>query len=159
MESRRLQHDDHEQALEAFLLVANLLRERIDRELQRGSGIPLAYFQILDCLSRAPERTLRMSDLASHLHASRSRLSHSITRLEERGWVERASCPTDKRGTLATLTERGLSALETASPSLVQSALQHLFAQLAPAEVQQLRALSESLAAHLFSLEDEHPLD
>jgi DNA-binding MarR family transcriptional regulator len=100
-----------------------------------------------------------MSDLADHLHASRSRLSHSVTRLEERGWVTRVSCPTDKRGTYATLTEPGLSALEMATPSLVQCARQHLFAQLAPAEVRQLRALSETIATHLCSLGDEEVLD
>jgi DNA-binding MarR family transcriptional regulator len=159
MEPCHWQSDEDEQAFEAFLLAAHLLLDRLDRELQRGQGIPLAYFQILACLARAPQRTLRMSDLADHLHAPRSRLSHSVTRLEERGWVQRLSCPEDKRGTYAMLTERGLAALETAAPSLVQCARRHLFAQLAPTEVQQLRALSETIASHLCSLGHEDPLD
>src|SRR4051794_25144722 len=141
--------DEHEQTFRAFLVATHLLLDQLDRELQREAKLPLAYFKILACLSEAPGRTLRMSDLADHLHGSRSRLSHAIARLEEQGWVERCSCPLDKRGTYAVLTDRGLAAVERATPALVRCAQQHLFEHLSPIQIEHLRAIHELLSSRL----------
>ena len=159
MDDRHWDSEDEAQTFRAFLLATHLLLDRLDRELQRNAEMPLAYFQILACLSEAPERALRMSDLAAHLHASKSRLSHAAARLEERGWVQRLSCPSDKRGAFAVLTDHGARALEAASPGLAQCAHQHLFAQLTQAQLRELRALSETLAAHLCSGADQDSRD
>ena len=67
--------------------------------------MPHTYYMILAMLSEAPDRTLRMSELALITGTSQSRLSHAASRLEEAGWIERRRCPTDKRGFLATLTD------------------------------------------------------
>ena len=153
MDDRHWDNQDQAHCFRAFLLATHLLLDRLDRELQRQAEMPLAYFQILSCLAQAPERSLRMSDLAASLHASKSRLSHAAARLEERGWVERLSCPEDKRGAYAVLTERGARALEQASPGLAQCMRQHLFDQLSADQLKQLRALSEHIAGHLCTAE------
>ena len=90
--------EQEQQTWRAFLSVTQLLSDQLDRELQRDAKIPHAYYEILVRLSEAPDRTLRMSQLADSTLSSRSRLSHAVARLEEAGWVERRSCPTDRRG-------------------------------------------------------------
>src|SRR5207245_7361985 len=91
----------------AFLEATRRLDDQLDRELQHEAGFPLAYYTILVMLSEAPGRTLRMSELAQRTWSSRSRLSHAVDRLEEKGWVKRISCPSDTRGALAPLTDAG----------------------------------------------------
>src|SRR5262249_10302881 len=95
----------------AYLRAAQHLQAQLDRELERDAGMPFAYFQILVMLSEVPERSLRMSDLAERTWSSRSRLSHAIDRLEERGWVERVNSASDRRGAVARLTNAGFDVL------------------------------------------------
>lgn len=130
---------------------SQLLFEQLERELQRA-GIPRTYYEILVLLSEAPDRSMRMSELADRALSSRSRVSHAVARLEEAGWVRRTSCPTDLRGSFAMLTEAGFAALEAAAPGHVEGVRSHLFDQLTPAQVRQLRQISESLLGHLTSL-------
>ena len=73
--------------------------------MQAQHGLTMADYEILVRLSEAPHRTLRMSELADAAESSRSRLSHAVARLEEAGWVRRESCPSDRRGQLAVLTD------------------------------------------------------
>src|SRR5919201_4695508 len=123
----------HEQATwQAFLHASLSLMHQLDRELQRDAGIPHAYYMILGVLSEAPERRLRMSELAATLWSSPSRLSHAVARLEERAWIQRVACVTDKRGAIAVLTEPGLQALSAAAPGHVEGVRRHLFDQLTP---------------------------
>src|SRR5262252_1578566 len=120
--------DDTEQAAWRVYLQATMqLVQQLDGELQRDAGLPLAYYQTLAMLSEAPDRTLRMSVLAQRTWSSRSRLSHAVDRLEERGWVRRLKCPTDKRGAFAVLTDAGFEVLAEAAPGHVESVRRHLF--------------------------------
>jgi DNA-binding MarR family transcriptional regulator len=135
----------------AFLEAAQRLLERLDRELVRDVGLPLAYFQILAMLSEAPDRTLRMSDLAERTWSSRSRLSHAVDRLEEKGLARRVGCPSDRRGAFAQLTDAGFAVLEAAAPSHVESVRQHLFDQLSQHQVEALHEISSTIATHLGS--------
>ena len=141
--------DDEQAAWRAFLAATRLLFARLDRELQRDASMPHAYYEILVRLSEAPEQTLRMSQLADVLQSSRSRLSHAVARLEAAGWVRREVSPTDRRGQLAVLTDAGLATLATAAPGHVAGVRHHLFDQLEPSQVSQLREISERLLAHL----------
>jgi DNA-binding MarR family transcriptional regulator len=133
----------------AFLEATQQLNEQLDRELLQQAGMPLAYYQILAMLSEAPDRTLRMSELAERTWSSRSRLSHAVDRLEENGWVRRARCPTDKRGSFAVLTDAGFEVLAAAAPAHVESVRRHLFEQLSPAQVQALGQMAQIVARHL----------
>lgn len=140
---------EEQQTWRAFLRASRTLLDTLDRELQRDARMPHAYYEILARLSEAPERTMRMSELAEGTFSSRSRLSHAVARLEEAGWVERRECLTDRRGQLAVLTDAGFEALAAAAPGHVEGVRTHLFDQLTPAQVEQLKQISEALLGHL----------
>lgn len=140
---------DEQRTWRAFLTASRALMETLDRELQRDAGMPHAYYEILVRLSEAPGRRLRMSELAEASGASRSRLSHAVSRMEAAGWVRREECPTDRRGQVALLTEAGFATLAAAAPGHVEGVRRHLFDALTPAQVDQLRRISETLADHL----------
>lgn len=89
-------------------------------------------YEILGRLHRAPERTLRMSDLARDVGFSPSRLSHAVTRMEDSGWVSRKPSLTDRRGTEATLTELGARVVEGASPDHLALVRKLVFDALGP---------------------------
>src|SRR5688572_5781069 len=118
--STRWLDDDEQAAWRSLLSATRLLFDQLDRELQRDAGMPHTYYEILVRLSETPDRTLRMSDLAERCNSSRSRLSHAVARLEERGWVRRDSFSGDRRGALAVLTDEGFAALEDAAPGHVE---------------------------------------
>jgi DNA-binding MarR family transcriptional regulator len=146
--------DDEQRVWRSFLAATQLLTDRLDQELQRDSGIPHAYYEVLVRLSEVPGRRLRMSELANRSLSSRSRLSHAVARLEEAGWVRRETCATDRRGQLAVLTDEGFAALEAAAPGHVDGVRQHLFDQLDTDQVRQLGEICEAIAAHLGPTED-----
>ncbi|WP_154943164.1 MarR family winged helix-turn-helix transcriptional regulator [Micromonospora palomenae] len=140
---------DEQRTWRAFLTASRALMDTLDRELQRDAGMPHAYYEILVRLSEAPGRQLRMSELADLTGSSRSRLSHAAARLEAAGWLRREDCPTDRRGQVAVLTDDGFAVLAAAAPGHVEGVRRHLFDALSPAQVDQLRRISETLVAHL----------
>jgi DNA-binding MarR family transcriptional regulator len=142
-------NDDEQRTWRAFLHASRGLWDVLDRELQRDARMPHAYYEILVRLSEAPNRMLRMSDLAEATSSSRSRLSHAVARLEEYGWVRREDCPTDRRGQLAVLTDQGFEVLADAAHGHVEGVRTHLFDQLTPEQVVQLRQISEAMLDHL----------
>jgi DNA-binding MarR family transcriptional regulator len=135
-----------------FMVTMKLLQEQLDRDVDRDTGVPSAYYELLVRLSEAPDRRLRLSQLADRSQSSRSRLSHSLARLETLGWITRQGCDTDRRGAFAVLTEEGLAALAAAAPVHVESVRIHLFDQLDPQQLDQLRAISERLLEHLVAV-------
>lgn len=140
---------EEQKAWRAWLYSAQLLQDRLDRELTHRTGISHAYYEILVALSEAPERMMRMSELADRCLSSRSRLSHAVSRLQERGWVRRQVCTEDGRGQLAVLTDDGFAALEDAAPIHVDGVRRELFDQLSPEQVAAMRDLGETLLRHL----------
>jgi DNA-binding MarR family transcriptional regulator len=119
----------------------------VDAQLQRDSGMPLAYYEILVRLSEAPDRSLRMTQLAEASSSSKSRVSHAVARLEERGWVRRTDCPTDRRGQIAMLTDQGFAALSAAAPGHVEQVRQVLFDALSAEQLRQLDEISSAILA------------
>ena len=101
-----------------YLLGSAKLSERLDADLRR-SGLDLPEYEILVSLEESPDRRLRMSELAAAVHSSRSRLTHTIARMEKLNLVVRTTCPSDRRGVWAELTETGMKRLESAAPSHV----------------------------------------
>lgn len=140
---------DEQRTWRAYLNSHRLLLDAIDAQLRRDVGIPHAYYEVLVRLSDAPDRALRMTVLADELRVSASRLSHAIARLEERGWVRREECPTDRRGQIAVLTDEGFEALEAAAPGHVEAVRRGLFDALDAEQARHLGEISETLAAHL----------
>ncbi|MFD2416693.1 MarR family winged helix-turn-helix transcriptional regulator [Amycolatopsis pigmentata] len=132
-----------------FSGAVDMLRAHVEGQLQRDARMPQTYYEVLVVLSEAPERTLRMSDLADRCRSSRSRLSHAVARLEENGWVRRNSCPTDKRGSFASLTPQGFAALEAAAPGHVEAVREALFDALTPEQVRALGEISRAIRYQL----------
>lgn len=140
---------DEQAVWRSFIEATQLLTDRLDQELQRDSGMPHTYYEVLVRLSEVPDRRLRMSALADRSLSSRSRLSHAVARLEQNGWVRRELCPTDRRGQLAVLTDAGFAALEAAAPGHVEGVREHLLDQLTCEQVRQLGEICAAIAAGL----------
>ena len=126
-----------------------LLPEQLERDLSQQHGLSLAEYEVLVRLSEAPERQMRMSELAEATLLSRSRLSHQITRMERAGLVRRQECINDRRGWLAVLTEAGMDRLVAAAPDHVESVRRYVLDQLSDEEFRQLGALCEKLGNEL----------
>ena len=136
---------DEQRAWLAWLSATELLMGSLDAQLQRDAGFPHAYYAILAQLSHAPDRTLRMSDLASVVNSSASRLSHAIGKLEDRGWVTRQQCTGDRRVTLATLTDAGHAVLAEQAPGHVAAVRRGLLDPLTPEQVTQLEQICNAV--------------
>lgn len=134
-----------------YIEATTMLIDALDRQLQRDAGMPHGYYEILVRLSEPDDRTMRMSELADATRSSRSRLSHAVARLEERGWIERQECATDRRGQLARLTAAGHQALQAAAPGHVAAVRELVIDRLDPEQVEQLADIAERIVAGLGS--------
>ncbi len=126
-----------------FLVGSSRLIEALGQQLERDAGLSLGEYEVLVRLSEAPDSTLRMSTLARELAHSRSRITHTIHRLEVAGLLERRACPADGRGVNAVITPVGFARLEAAAPGHVDAVRTHLVDVLSGA---QLEALGEAMA-------------
>lgn len=149
MSGTRWLSDDEQSVWREFSTAVDMLRGHVESQLQRDARMPSTYYDVLVRLSEAPDRTLRMSELAERSRSSRSRLSHAVARLEENGWVRREHCATDKRGAFATLTPAGFAALEAAAPGHVEAVREALFDPLTPEQVRQLGEISAAIRDRL----------
>ncbi len=138
---------DEQLAWRTFLTACQTLFSAIDAQLLHDSDIPHGYYEILVRLSETPGRALRMTQLAEASTSSKSRLSHAVARLEERGWVRRTDCPTDRRGQIAQLTDEGFAALAAAAPGHADQVRRSLIDRLTPEQVEQLREISAAIIA------------
>jgi DNA-binding MarR family transcriptional regulator len=109
-----------------LLSVQCRLRERLDQELHASSGLTLAEYDVLVHLSEAPNRSLRMSELAARLLLSRSGLTRRVDGMVREGLVVRRPCDDDGRGALAELTTTGMTRLERAAPVHVEGVRRYL---------------------------------
>jgi len=119
--------------------------------LEASSGLSTHEYEVLVRLSEQPGRTQRMSALADDLAHSRSRLTHTVRRMEERGLVERSSCSADARGVNCTMTELGWTTLVAAAPLHVQQVRDHLVDLLTPEQFAALGEAMEIVRTHLVS--------
>ena len=103
-----------------YIIASRRLLEALDFDLE-GHELSMADYEVLAQLSDAPDRKMRMSELADVAMLSRSRLSHRIKVMEKAGWVKREACPIDKRGYFAVMTPKGWKAIVAAAPDHVDS--------------------------------------
>ena len=129
----------------AYLLGSATLQERLDADL-RQFGLDLPEYEILVVLSESPDQRRRMSELANAVHHSRSRLTHTITRMEKAKLVSRTSCPSDRRGVWANLTDEGMELLRTAAPGHVAAVRRNFVDAVSPDD---FRALGRAFDAVL----------
>lgn len=138
--------DTQTQAWRAFLRGTAQVNEVVNRDLEDLAGLSLHEYEVLVRLSEAPDQTMRMSALASELVYSRSRLTHTVRRMEEDGLVVRTTCESDRRGVNCTITPRGSHRLEQAQPGHINSVREHLVDRLTPEQVAQLANIMAALA-------------
>lgn len=110
---------DQQRSWRAYLVGTTLLTERLDRDLRENHDLSLPEYEMLVRLSEAPNRRLRMAVLADSVSHSRSRVTHTIARLEKSGFVERVTCADDGRGVEAVISDEGSAALTEAAPTHV----------------------------------------
>lgn len=146
---------EQQAAWRTWLTAQMLLGEAFERDLKANSELSMAEYEVLVQLSEAPGRRLRMSELASRTLASRSRLSHQISRMEDDGLVVRQECNTDKRGWWAVLTDHGFDVLATAAPLHVASVRRHLVDVLDDEEFATLGRVLDKVVAPLQTAADE----
>ena len=137
----------------SWLVATSMMRERLSQDQEEGAGFSVEEYGLLVQLSEAEGRRLRMSSLAVLGLYSRSRLSHSISRLVDKGWVTKEPCDTDRRGAWAVLTKAGFEALEAAAPIHIESVREHLLDPLTTEQVAQLGQICATIAEHLCSIE------
>lgn len=129
----------------AYLDVSRLLNERLNRELAEDSAMTLAEYEILVQLSEHPQRQMRMSELAERAVNSRSRLTHTVGRMEERGLVRREPCADDGRGVMCVLTDAGMATIEQAAPGHVECVRSAVFDPLSASDVAALGVALEKI--------------
>ncbi|MBU7598537.1 MarR family transcriptional regulator [Streptomyces sp. P38-E01] len=125
--------------------MAVLLPGRLEQPLQREFGISLFEYLALSHVSEAPERRLRMSELAFLANGSLSRLSNVVKRFEQRGWVERSPDPADGRYTLARLTDAGYDIVLAAAPTHVRAVRELVIDPLTAADRRALARIAAKL--------------
>ncbi|MEU9338043.1 MarR family transcriptional regulator [Streptomyces sp. NPDC048290] len=148
---------EEQRAWRAYIGTVLLLEDALDRQLQLEAGMPHLYYSILAHLSEAEERRLRMTDLAGLLKITRSRLTYAVGRLEKDGLVRREGCPSDKRGSIAALTDEGMALLERVAPGHVETVRAALFDHLSAEQVGQLEEIFTGVARALEGTEGAEP--
>lgn len=140
--------DDEQFAWRAYLRGSRALEAVLDAELQ-DFGMSLAEYELLSMLSESPCLAMRMSKLADQTVQSRSRVTHTATRLERRGWVERKPAPDDGRGIQLLLTDDGLAAVRSAARVHATGVQEHLIRQMDPALFRSLGDAMDKVRTHL----------
>ena len=136
-------------AWKKFVAVVEILPGVLDTQLQRDAEVTHFEYFTMAMLSEAPERTLRMTSLASATNSTLPRLSHVVSRLEKRGFVDRAPCPEDRRATNATLTEAGWQKVVATAPGHVDTVREHVIAPLTASDVADLDRIMGELLRRL----------
>jgi DNA-binding MarR family transcriptional regulator len=141
--------DEERVAWVRLAAVVELLPGVLDTQLRRDADLSHFEYFVLAMLSEAPERTLRMTSLASRTNATLPRLSHVVRRLEDRGLVRRFPCPEDGRATNAQLTEAGWQKVRDSAPGHVAHVRSQVIDALDAEQVRQLAEITEAILGRI----------
>jgi DNA-binding MarR family transcriptional regulator len=142
---------DEQRAWRGYRRMRALLDLQLARDLMRDSGLSEADYDVLSTLGETDGHRMRLTELAAGMLWSKSRLSHHIGRMEQRGLVAREPCDDDGRGSMVVLTASGLKAIDAAAPRHVESVRRHFVDRIEPDELAALDALSHRVLANLRS--------
>jgi DNA-binding MarR family transcriptional regulator len=149
---------DREQcAWRSFMFMQSELRRRLNRQLLREAGLSEADYGVLVQLSEAPAGRLRVFELRDASGWEKSRLTHQITRMVERGLLERQACQEEPRGQFVALTEAGRTAIEKAAPTHVGHVRRWFVDHLSADEMVMLTDLSERVRKRLVEDDPDIP--
>ena len=138
-----------DRAWRGYLRMRTLLHARILRDLAREAGLSGPDYDVLSHVSESHGRRSRLGELAERMAWSRSRLSHHLTRMEERGLVTREDCPSDGRGAFVVLTEAGFRVIQAAAPGHVASVRRHFIDLLSRDQLDALTRITDTVVGHL----------
>ncbi|MFJ4655873.1 MarR family winged helix-turn-helix transcriptional regulator [Nocardia sp. NPDC088792] len=136
---------EERQAWTALARTLVRLPAALDAQLRRDAGISHFEYQVLSLLSEAPDRTLRMSALATLAEGSLPRLSQVAARLERLDYLRRTPDPTDGRYTLASLTDQGWAKVTEAAPGHVREVRRLVFTPLTETQSRQLSEIGQRI--------------
>ena len=153
-EDTRWLDGDQQRSWRALVLGTTLLFDRLDDELRHAFDLSLTEYEILVRLSEREDRRLRMAQLADALAHSRSRVTHTVARMEKAGLVERCTSPEDGRGVVARMTDHGWDLLVRAAPVHVRGVREHLVDLVDPADLAALGRVMNTVSDHLV---EAHP--
>ena len=142
---RHLLTEAQMRAWRAFLGASTLVSARLNHELDEAAAISMYEYEILVRLFESEAGRVRMSQLADQVSYSRSRLTHTVGRLERAGYVLRSSCPNDRRGVYAHLTKAGYEFLAQTAPIHLDGVRRHLIDRFTPSELATLTELLEKI--------------
>jgi DNA-binding MarR family transcriptional regulator len=141
--------DEEARAWRTFLEMRRELDSVLEGQLTRDAGLSAADYALLVPLSEEPTAQLRARDLARVVGWEKSRLSHQVRRMEQRGLIHRLQCPTDGRGSFIRLTDAGRRAIEDAAPNHVDKVRAVFFDQLSRNDIRTLIRISERVLDRL----------
>ena len=121
---------DEQRAWRTYVRMSSLLPAQLNQQLQRDSGLTLPEYEVLVQLSEAPQQRLRPFQICEALNWEQSRLSHQLTRMQQRGLLTREECEADGRGAFVVLTETGADAIGAAAPGHVAAVRSLIFDRL-----------------------------
>jgi DNA-binding MarR family transcriptional regulator len=140
-------------AWRSYIVATLRLRQRLHRELADRHDVSLTDYEVLVCLEMQPAHRMRMTELATLMGSTKSRLSHQVGRLEDAGVVRRVRDPEDKRGVITELTKDGVALLESAAPTHVEGVREHLIDLLSPEEQATIASAFGRVLEHLTEVE------
>ncbi|MFF2941751.1 MarR family winged helix-turn-helix transcriptional regulator [Streptomyces niveus] len=138
-----------QRAWQAYRRMFLLLNAQLARDLAQDSGLSDADYDVLSALRASPDRRRRVSELADRMLWSRSRLSHHLARMQQRGLVVREECATDGRGAVVVLTDEGTRTIEQAAPPHVESVRRHFIDLLSPEQIEAFATIGETVVGRL----------
>ncbi|MFC6288266.1 MarR family winged helix-turn-helix transcriptional regulator [Nocardioides sp. GCM10027113] len=146
---------DQQRSWRALVLGMTLLTDRLDDDLRRVFDVSLTDYEILVRLSEREGRRMRMAQLADALAHSRSRVTHTVKRLERDGLVERLESPEDGRGVICAMTDKGWKLLVEMAPLHVQSVRDNLVDLASPEDFAAVGRVFDAVADHLVAAHPE----
>ena len=146
---------DQQRSWRGLVMGTTLLFDRLDEDLRRQFDISLVEYEILVRLSECGGRQLRMAQLADALAHSRSRVTHTVSRMERTGLVTRSVSPEDGRGILCSMTDQGHTLLRRMAPVHVNGVRDHLVDLADPADLAALGRVMNAVADHLVAAHPE----
>jgi DNA-binding MarR family transcriptional regulator len=141
--------EPEQSAWRGYVAMQARLAAQLNRDLQAAAGLSQADYAVLVQLSEHPKERMRVLELARALGWEKSRLSHQLSRMQQRGLIARAGCTDDRRGSFIELTASGRTTIEGAAPAHVESVRRYLFAGLTPEQIDALDAITRTVLANL----------
>ena len=132
-------------AWRSYLEMTAKLTARLNREMQQQSGISIADYSVLVQLSEHVDARMRVLELARALGWEKSRLSHQLSRMQQRGLIARSNCSEDRRGAWIVLTDKGRDTIVDAAPRHVEAVRRYMFGELDAEHVEALERISRTV--------------